>query len=205
MKHNYNVLGNGETKEFFQCEYQDNIEEILKQENVKEYLENKKEINQNEININNAAIDRNKRINRMWIMGLVLSITIFECVFLLLNIYSPIRGINVLSLTPIIFGAIMSVPVLCSSIIGINEFKRENKALELELKELEKQLSIAKNKIGSLRENKTKDNYGMQMSKNDCARVCLKDDLKEINNYLHNFSTECCEEEKDSAEKTLRR
>ena len=66
MKDSYKVLENGKidiidydregVKTTFQMEYQDNIEDILKQQDVREYLELRKLILNNKISSNNKAI-----------------------------------------------------------------------------------------------------------------------------------------------------
>lgn len=196
MKDSYKVLDDGNVevidyddkaqKSIYIYEYQDNIEDVLKEENIKEYLEYKKERINNQIKSINVALNRNKRISKLWLISVILLEILFGYAFSLLKVGTFIGGLNVLSFAPFIFGTIMSIPVLSSTFIGINKFKKENRGFEVELEELEKQLNLAKDKINTLLNDKTKCNQEIKNNENDYKKIS-KDELNKIINYLRNY------------------
>lgn len=195
MKDSYKVLEDGtvevidyndkKQKNIYTYEYQDNIEEILKEENNKEYLEYKKKRINHQIKSNNVALNRNKKISKLWIGSVILLEILFGYTFSLLKVGTFIGELNMLSFAPVIFGTIMSIPVLSSTFIGINKFKKENRGFKVELEELERQLKLTKDKINTLLNDKTKCNQ--EMKKNKDYKKISKDELNKIINYLNSY------------------
>lgn len=191
MKDGYTILNDkyvlvtdydkNSTKREFVYNNQDNLENILKEENIFEYLKNKKGEMINQVRLNKELINRNKTIKELWLI----SITLFEVIFAF--IFYLYGGLNFMTFAPFIFGMPMTAAILVCCNTGIKKFKRQNRGYELELEEIEKKLEITDKKIKKILEKSKKSNCELKDLKTEYVKINQKEELKKISEYLHNY------------------
>ena len=174
-------------KTIIDYKYQDNIEEILKTENIIEFLEKNKMILTNDINMFQNKIINNKKYRKKTILLLILSLTIISPLLLIepiffifpASLFMSIFGVNILSYNRLIDYK--------NKVIKGNELelKKTNKIIKEKkeyLKELYKDQKITVQNIINLK-NKNKD-------------ISFKEELIEIRDYLRmHFFIGCNKEE----------
>ena len=175
-----------ELKEY---EYQDNIKELIKIENIVEELENFKN------KLSNKIIDRNNTINNYFsVKKFLLRIFIITAIIgsSLFSVISYIdHGLNLI--TSILNGSIAgtSIPLfLCGFLtLSANKEKKyateEKAGFELQLEELEKVLEKNKEILNQLKSDKSKENEIQAMNKKiDDIRGIHLDDYRKIRDEL---------------------
>ena len=192
------VLVNDYTKdaknptELKEYEYQDNIKELLKQENIVEELENEKDKINNKILKNYTAINIHEHAKNwlkiMWVtiplfaafMGFLLSFD--SSIKLLFGIKQHWLSLGILG--TVITSGVFSGPLILFKSIIKNAHK-ENNGYQLELEELEKELIKNKEILNQLQNNKSRKNEQEAMSKRtDSIHHIHLDEYNKIKNEL---------------------
>lgn len=192
MKDSYKVLENGKVdvidydrdgiKTSFQMEYQDNIEYILKQFNVREYLDLRKLILNSKISSNDRAIKNNKQVNIGFLLAWIIGTIIFG--YMSTIIFS---GISIATFLPFIIGSAIFGPLIAYSKKNIKKFKKNTSACISELEEIDKQLNETEKKIEELKKYNIRENEKTYKDLNKHIKIDSKEELEKIREYLHNF------------------
>ena len=172
--------------------YQDNIDKILINENIIEYLNNLK----NDINFDIESaqyyVDEGKKILKVCIPVAITATIIIGiiCNMMLNNIL--LSGILSSLVTSILFGKIL----IYDPIKVIQESKKSIKIQEVELQELEKELEKVLKETQKLEQNKEKLKEE-ELKNNDSYKILnYKEKLKELREYLAMISFyEICKEQ----------
>ena len=180
------------TVELKEYEYQDNIKEIIKQENIIEELENEKNKTNNKILNNYTTINTHEHAIS-WLKIMWVTIPLFAAFmgFLLSfgNSIQPLFGIKQHWLSLGILGTVitsagLSGPFALFKYILKTAYK-DNNGNKLQLKELEKELVKNKKILNQLQNNKLKENEQEAMIKktDDIHNIHL-DEYRKIRNEL---------------------
>ena len=182
MKESYKVLGNGkvdvvdvENNRFIRhniYDYQDNIEELLKAENIKEELENKKEEICNNINIDSFAINRNKDNNHLWISSSLIMFLIGVLIALKMESIQ-IFYVLIVMLSSIHIGAVLP------NYLGTKSIKRDKFKNLCELDEIESELRRVKKIINKLEQDKTKE-HEQEKNNNEYIKIDYINNLDSV-------------------------
>lgn len=174
------------TLEVQQREYQDNIKEIIKIENLIEELQDSKIKLENDINVNTELIesfnDGKKSYIKLWIVA-----TIFAGILSL--VFSP----------NMIITSTLAMSLLSTSFFGffyyldkqkVKFIKKENKCFQLQLEELETELNNNNMLLKELENNKTQKNQKEAEEKkydniNNIHREKYKQIKKQLYLYKH--------------------
>lgn len=197
----YKILKNGDVKvtnydengiiNTLYYKYQDNIEEILKLQNIEEYLLLKKDDILNEMNDKKELIEECKKVDKVDLF-FVLACMIFSLI--LKNNY--IEFSENLFFASAIIGVTSCVCNYHFYNKEINYLKEMIYGLELEIEEIEKRLDKTDKEIKKLKENKQKNNLKTLKSIKEYIKLDDKKNIEEIWECLHTlFVIGCFEEE----------
>lgn len=192
MKDSYKVLENGKVdiidydrdgiKTSFQMEYQDNIEDILKQFDVREYLELRKLILNSKISSNDRAIKNNKQVNFGFLLAWIIGTIIFG--YMSTIIFS---GMTIAAFLPFIIGSTIFGPLIAYSKKCIKKFKKNTNACISEIEEIDNQLKETEKKIEELKKLNLREKESTYKELNKYIKLDSKEELERIRDYLNNF------------------
>lgn len=198
MKGSYKVLENGKIKvrdydnhgnlTEYEYDFQDNIEQILKEENVKEYLEKELIELEEKVFSNEYAIKRNKNINLTYGLSAIAVTIFFGILSYYLQINSMIGGSwKIITCGSTLIGLTMFTPLIWFSEKCNKKFSNVINGCKIEIEEIKKQLEKTNNNIKKLQNNKfnTKDQEIKYISGD--IKVSSTEQLKNLKNYLLNF------------------
>ena len=198
MKDSYNVLEDGKVKvndydnygnlTEYGYNFQDNIEQLLEEENVKEYLEKELKELEEEIIANESTIKRNKQINLA--LGLsVIGVTIFFG-FLSYNlqINNMIAGSwKILTYGSALMGLALATPLIWFGSRCNRKFSNIVNGCKVEIEEIKKLLDKTNDNINKLKNNKSNTREQEMKKIPGYIKVNSIEQLKNLKNHLFNY------------------
>lgn len=167
-----------------QYDYQDNIEEIMKTENILEYLETEKvELTKKINNLNKRIKKNNKSLSHylaIWVYYSFMSIGLGTFIGIISNIWI------VTWILPLLITIIYSIFIIFT-VINTNISIRHQKCHQLELEKIEEKIKENETLLETLRIDKRVSETKINEIKNKFNYVKYKEKLNKLKKYLETY------------------
>ncbi len=186
MNDSYKVLENEKIKvvgcdnheNLAEYDFQDNIEQILKEVNVKEYLEKELERLEEEVISNEYAIKRNKKIKLAFGLYAIASPIFFGLLSYFMQINWKLTTFSTIGV------GLSCVPFLILGCEICNKiFFKEINGCKIEIEEIKKELEKTKNNIKELQNNKS-NTKGQEIKNIEYIKESSVEQLKALKEHL---------------------